>query len=274
MKSFYYIGKKWSESDLFFFKSRGIIVEDDYWATIPSNLISLFNEVKTYLGPRWNSCLRAFKCLYTKDEILSSKYCVLLTNFGCGYPNEKPIDKTNVVHLCPQCHYDRDLVHNIFVSKVSSRKLWGFSAWNYDTLFASRDLYSDIFLPLGIKCKPVVSPSGKVFDNVVQLDIPVIEEDLDLPLQEYTICPQCGKKKYLSRNRYPFHPIHSTPLPNIYLSKEKYGEGWEASRKIFISTELATKLIENKALKYEWLIPCVQNHTDYLQRIGFEYIPL
>lgn len=252
MKQFFGLGHEWSEDDIAFFKRHNVVFNNDYWILVPDTLCE---EVRGYLGPRWNSCMHAIKYVYSKEDICSSDYCVLSGYFSCGMPKFDD-DVHNDPSICPRCHYHNNTFYNYHIGKISKHRLWGFSAWVYDALFVSLDLYKTLFEPIGIQSRAVRRPNNTIIDDVLQLVIPITNEALKLPLQEFNVCQECGEIKYLRRNLYPFHPLHDNPLPYIYLSKEQYGAGWESCRKVFISTSLAIKLIEMKELKYEWLIPC------------------
>lgn len=202
---------------------------------------------------------------YSKKEILDADYCILKDHFGCGYPepflfyDELVFDCRS---LCEQCCIEPEQIYDFRVKAISSHGLWGFFANLPDVLFASTQLYNEVFAPLGIEHRPVRTLSGEVRKDVTQLIIPVIDEGLNLSDYSYELCPLCGKRKYCENYvSKPFFPLHKHPLPYLYYSKESFGTVRRSYRQIFISRELVAILLDNKLIKTDWLIPCknVQN---------------
>lgn len=212
---------------------------------------------------------------YSREEILESEYCVLRRIPYKGYPQPEYGDWEGIVYdktrMCPECGQEKFQIGDFRISEKCSKPLWTFFAWVCDVLFVTPELYKDVFEPLGIGCRTVRKRSGKVFEGVLQLDIPAIDENLDLSLQDRwgSTCTTCGKKRTLGIGEYPFAPLQEHPLPHIYLSKEYFGAGGLSLRDIFISTELAMKLVGMKALKLNSLIPCRRDLVEYLKTIEY-----
>lgn len=232
----------------------------------------IYEEIIKYFSNKQFNPLREYiQFEYSKEEILASEYCVIRNYHYCGYPEHLNDITCEWQDNCTSCHYNAVQIDDYRVSKVAKHKLWGFFAWVFEVLFASVDLYQEVFEPLGIGCRPLRTKGGKIIDGVVQLVIPVIDEDMVFLNYNYRECPECGKRKYVGAPINPFYPLHKHPLPHIYLSKERFGDGWFSDREIYISTELALKLIKMKELKYEWLIPCKPDYEAYLASIdGWE----
>ena len=144
------------------------------------------------------------------------------------------------------------------LKKAPQHKLSGLT-WVYDELFVQLEVYHSIFEPLGIKCREVKLFKGdKIIPNIVQLVIPDTDESLDLHEYSLQICPVCGRIKYEAKVN-GFYPIQRSPLSHLYRSKEYFGDGAAANRKIFISGELRDVLIKEKIMKYYWFDPCRAN---------------
>ena len=263
----------WNEDDVRFFASLGIKVIPNESSNIYVKEKHIQDSIHQYLLESDNHplCIEDYSFEYTKEEILASEYCVIRNYHYCGYPEHLNDITCEWQDNCTSCHYNAVQIDDYRVSKVAKHKLWGFFAWVFEVLFASVDLYQEVFEPLGIGCRPLRTKGGKIIDGVVQLVIPVIDEDMVFLNHNYRECPECGKRKYVGAPINPFYPLHKHPLPHIYLSKERFGDGWFSDREIYISTELALKLIKMKELKYEWLIPCKPNYEAYLTSIdGWE----
>jgi len=212
---------------------------------------------------------------YSIEDITSSEYCFLLP-MGCGgYPQytgdsivdweEKFLYKSQT--YCKRCGSEHNQVGEFHISKQPKRDLWSFTAWTFDALFVTERFYKEMFEPLGIGYHLVRKGHGKIFEGVLQLEIPIIDEELDLSMHKKTVCPVCGKVKYVQDWSLPCFPLHEHPLPHIYLTKESFGEGWEADRNIIISTELALKLIKLKLVHPCKLIPCRRNYAEFLKTV-------
>ena len=272
MKVIHDLHNFWEENDVDFLAQFGIkrIPNDNEPIKIEEGYI--YEEIIKYFSNKQFNPLREYiQFEYSKEEILGSEYCVIRNYHYCGYPEHLNDITCEWQDNCTSCHYNAVQIDDYRVSKVAKHKLWGFFAWVFEVLFASVDLYQEVFEPLGIGCRPLRTKGGKIMDGVVQLVIPVIDEDMVFVNYNYRECPECGKRKYVGAPINPFYPLHKHPLPHIYLSKERFGDGWFSDREIYISTELALKLIKMKELKYEWLIPCKPNYEAYLASIdGWE----
>lgn len=272
MKVIHDLHNFWEENDVDFLAQFGIkrIPNDNEPIKIEEGYI--YEEIIKYFSNKQFNPLREYvQFEYSKEEILASEYCVIRNYHYCGYPEHLNDITCEWQDNCTSCHYNAVQIDDYRVSKVAKHKLWGFFAWVFEVLFASVDLYQEVFEPLGIGCRPLRTKGGKIIDGVVQLVIPVIDEDMVFLNYNYRECPECGKRKYVGAPINPFYPLHKHPLPHIYLSKERFGDGWFSDREIYISTELALKLIKMKELKYEWLIPCKPNYEAYLASIdGWE----
>lgn len=272
MKVIHDLHNFWEENDVDFLAQFGIkrIPNDNEPIKIEEGYI--YEEIIKYFSNKQFNPLREYiQFEYSKEEILASEYCVIRNYHYCGYPEHLNDITCEWQDNCTSCHYNAVQIDDYRVSKVAKHKLWGFFAWVFEVLFASVDLYQEVFEPLGIGCRPLRTKGGKIIDGVVQLVIPVIDEDMVFLNYNYRECPECGKRKYVGAPINPFYPLHKHPLPHIYLSKERFGDGWFSDREIYISTELALKLIKMKELKYEWLIPCKPDYEAYLASIdGWE----
>lgn len=213
--------------------------------------------------------------LYSREEIQESEYCLLNWNrYYCGYPQPEDTYGEFVYDpatLCKECGIDHQ-IHDFRVKKVSKHLMWGFFAWDFEPLFVECSLYDELFKPRGIECRPLRYVSGKLRDDFVQLVIPVIDEDMDKSyIIKESVCPQCGRKKYIHDLKKPFFPLHNNPLPHIYMTKEFFGAGGvrAADRKIIISTDLALELVKRKALKLEHLTPCHKNIEEFLKKVDY-----
>lgn len=253
----------WTQEDIEFLAQFGIkipkpglerfeIPEDERYFKIRERF------EKQWGNSRLNDC-RGF--IYSREDLISSEYCILKGMNTCGYPQPEMeyignYYQYDLSSYCPRCGTGLVQVDDFRINKVPKANLWKFCSWINDVLFAKEDFYKEVFEPLGFGCRPVRMVSGKIREGVVQIEIPVIDEELNLEGHPYYLCPECGRKQYTCAILYPFFPLHKNPLPHLYLSKEYFGSGPSADRKIFISTELALQLIKRKEFNRHYLIPC------------------
>ena len=159
--------------------------------------------------------------------------------------------------MCPKCGVGLVQKDDFRVSRVPKYPIWGLG-WIFDEFFVRTDLYEKIFKPLGIKCRPMRKfKKDTIIDSFVQLVIPVIDEPLDLSAYAPRTCPHCGAIKY-DPKPLGYYPQHEHPLPYIYKSREYFGGGFSANRKIFVSAYLRDLMIENKMMKLRDFVPCAK----------------
>jgi rubredoxin len=199
---------------------------------------------------------------FTKKEVLSADYCIIDRWNDYGYPmpdnDGSYLYKTyETKEMCPKCGVGKVQKDNFRVKKVPKYPIWGLG-WIFDEFFVRTDLYQKIFKPLGIECRPLRKyKDDSIIESFVQLVIPVIDEPLDLTYYESWTCPMCGTTKYNAMT-IGYYPLQEHPLPYIYKSKEIYGDGFSAYRKIFVSACLRDLMIENKMMGFRSFVPCAK----------------
>lgn len=232
---------------------EGIYSFNVYDLKLYTELKPLFDkwEVSDYMGVH-----------FTKKEILSSDYCKIEYWNMCGYPmpdNDHGYlyNTYETRNLCSKCGIGKVQKDDFRVKKVPKYPIWGLG-WVFDEFFVRTELYEKIFKPLGIECRSLRKyKDDSIFESYVQLVIPVIDEPLDLSLYDPQVCPKCGVTKYDPKIR-GFYPLQETPLPYIYKSKEFFGDGFSANRKIFVSALLQGLMIENGMFKLRDFSPCAK----------------
>lgn len=113
--------------------------------------------------------------------------------------------------------------------------------WVYDELFVTPDVWSSVFKPYGIRCRPVMNTKQLELKTVVQL---VVEEEVGLvaaglPAER---CGRCGRLKYLPVTRGPFPALAEEPSQPIARTREYFGSGGEAAKGVLISRGIAAAL--------------------------------
>lgn len=256
----------WSEEQSKMLSQVGINVPVGYKRFKIPETSKVFPIVKSYMkswGVEEDSVFWIRTIEWSKREILSSDYSIILDFPHEGYPMDDDdfgYKQTTYIgeKICPQC----DIAHiqkSYFRLEKKPKKRMFKLFWVEDELFISTTDYNKIFKPLGIGFKEVrLFRNDFIIEDVVQLDIPIINEDLPLDKYGYSICPECGKKKYnpLTKLVLDYFPLHKNPLPHIYKGKEWFGAGHRAYKRIFVSRELAIKLLDEKLIRLSCLWPC------------------
>lgn len=128
--------------------------------------------------------------------------------------------------------------------------------WIDDELFVDKSIYADIIRPLGIKSREVVIHKKNISsENFVQLILPTTEEQLELH-NNYPrkVCDICHRVKFQAMP-IGFYPLYKNIKYPIFKSKEYFGEGANAFKRVFIVKELRDKLIDLKIEKNDWYFP-------------------
>lgn len=256
----------WTEEDVQFLSQFGIKA-DIGRMTIHIDEDERYFMIKKRYEYRWSYLSDYPYYEYSIEEIETADYFVLKDWYGCGYPQPDRNFKYESISfdsskICQGCGCGRIQTNNLRVNKLSKHGFWGFSAWLFDEIFVSKNVYNEVFAPYGIEKRDVIK-AGKKLEDVFQLIIPVIGEPIDLSDRKQEICTVCGETKYTMQHfAYPFFPLHNHPLPGIYKTKEYFGSGHEAQHVLIISKDIVNKLLKSKDLKKEWLIPCRRESDD------------
>jgi hypothetical protein len=134
--------------------------------------------------------------------------------------------------------------------QMKSEPRWGRSGilqlnWIFDEYFALPRVWSTIFKPYGIGCRPVTNKRGIELKTVVQL-VGAEEEDIvpdGLPVNK---CTKCGRPKYLPVTRGPFPALVNRPSAHMVKTRQYFGSGASAHHEVLVSQDIARSLLANK----------------------------
>jgi hypothetical protein len=213
----------------------------------------LFSSIKGY---------RHVPC-FTKKELDSAEFLILdyLHNHP-DYRHEVEPDYRHLVfdlsNVCKYCgRGDSQIADYRFAVRPNTSRWKLFTAaWNYYMIFADKEFHETVLQPFGIKCRPVLSlKKSKILENVVQLVLPIIEEDMDMRDMNFDDCPECGRRIYSLEPEDFCRKYKSDNLPSMFEGKEFIGHlQGTRSKHIFISQELRQTLIAHKQL---WRTRCI-----------------
>jgi RHS repeat-associated protein len=129
--------------------------------------------------------------------------------------------------------------------------------WVADEFFVSREVWADVFCPLGIDHWPVISArTGEPLNSVVQLRISE-QADLKVSNSEGESCSCCGRVKmpFLLRGFAP--ETCCIPSP-IFRSAQYFGTGANAFNRVLVSAPLFRE-IQRHTLRGIEFYPCASN---------------
>lgn len=199
---------------------------------------------------------------FTKKEIKDSLLSAKNGSHNHGYP--MPDDDFEYLNLtydltdyCESCGTglkQKDSFRIKNTPKEGKKRMFQL-IWINDEVFVDISLFNEVFKPLGIKSKKVLKFKKEIpFENVVQLVIPETEENLNLSEDSIEKCTKCNRHKYQAMPQ-SFYPSYINVIAPIFKSKEYFGSGTSAFKRIFVTKELRDKLIELKIEKINWYIP-------------------
>lgn len=258
MKTFRQIFANWTIEQVSILHQYNIDVKEGC-NSITINEGDVYLKLKPYFKQWQVIDTRAIK--YTKKEVLSASFCVLRNWVEGGFP--MPDNDNTYIHqtydldtYCQNCGIGKVQKDSFKVKSIPKHLFWGLQ-WIYDEFFVNIEVYNNIFKPLGIDCRTVrLYKDNQIIDSVVQLVIPVTSKKLDMTGYESSVCPVCGSVKYTPVEQVYF-PLQKKPECAMYKSMEYFGDGAFAYKKIFISADLKEKLINNKLVKIDGFIPCI-----------------
>ena len=259
MKTIIQIFGNWSANQVEILRQYGIVTEEGCNSIfieeekLSENVYSLLKEWRVMLAKGVE---------FSKKEILQSEYCIIDGCNSFGYPKpDGDFGYRELTYLmtnyCETCGISKTQKDAFRISKISKAKLWSLE-WIYDEIFVEKSAYEAVFRPFGIACRCVKKYKKEtIIDSVVQLVIPDTDQPVDLSEYEYEVCPVCGSRKYHPAVK-GFFPLQENPTLHLYKSKEYFGSGASASKKVYVSAPLRDKMLEYKLAKSYWFVPCVR----------------
>ncbi|PQJ15317.1 hypothetical protein [Aureicoccus marinus] len=259
MKFIYHIASDWSDE-----KIR--IIEERIGLKIKAGFSSIQIDEKKYLEllpylKKWG-VLGIKYPKFSNTELIESTLSAKINQHTHGYPMPDidfgylnlTYDLSDYSKSSGIGKKQKDAFRLKSVPKPKTKRLFGLG-WIYDELFVDVGLYIEVFEPLGIKSRPVLQyKKDKPFDSFVQLILEETDETLDLKDYPIEKCKESGRVKYHPRAQ-GFYPKYSNIIAPIFKSKEWFGTGAEARKRIFVSQSLRDKLIEMKIDKPSWYVP-------------------
>lgn len=161
MKVYRKISDNWDKNQVEILHRYNIDVQEGIDRFDISDL-NLYKDLKPLLD-KWE-VIDILGTEFTKKEVLSAEYCVLVDWKSFGYPMPDNdlgyLYKTyETKYMCHVCGIGTVQKEDFRVKKVPKYPIWGLE-WVFDELFVHTDLYEKFFKPLGIACRPLRKYKG------------------------------------------------------------------------------------------------------------------
>lgn len=259
MRILHNIGERWEKNQVELLACLGIRVEENVFSylRVGSDQFELIEDIVMPNHPVY-----VVGANFDKGDLDQANWLALTGLAPFGYPQPDGtfefLDVVyNTIDHCKKCGINRGPQKNPFRIKSDKTKRPAFQLeWIYDEIFVKRELYNDIFSPMGISYWPVlIHGSGKESVNFVQLDLRECDWDFDMSGMQFEVCAECGQKKYRVMPM-DFLPSLNGQAPNhIFRGREYYGSGGQADRRIFLSQELRQKFLSLKITRWHQFYP-------------------
>lgn len=266
MKIKHHIGGNWSSDQVNVFKKFNLKIKEGI-DTVQIEESDIYFKLQPYLE-KWDVLDMRYP-EFTKKELKESLLSAKIGNHSHGYPmpnvNGEYLKLTyDLNDYCENCGIGKKQKESFRlknVPKQGKKRLFSLE-WIFDECFVDKNLYNEIFKPLGIKSREVLSYAKNTpFDNTVQLILEETEEKLNIKDNFTESCHKCGRWKYQPMPQ-DFYPKYENIIAPIFKSKDWFGTGAEARKRIFITQELREKLIEMKIEKSIWYTPTKPDGSD------------
>ncbi|MEE9377504.1 MAG: hypothetical protein V3V33_05665 [Candidatus Lokiarchaeia archaeon] len=202
---------------------------------------------------------KEFSCTFTtvsfsKSELEKSKYYELKsTGESKGFPlPENSFEEEIFKIACSNCKSGIEQKASFHIKEVKWKKNQAnFTLRDPDFMFFRKRFFQEILHPLGLESREVIiHKTGKVSDDIVQLEIPFSKSKLIIDGSSYdngVFCEKCGVKQY-SIQTLDFFPPFEKEL-NFYICKTQE-EFIGGRRRIIISKEFCELLVKHKIIKF------------------------
>lgn len=207
--------------------------------------------------PNWDALERLFRewdvgdfvsTRFSTDEVSAAKWLELVPEWHHGYPQPEQnfgfLETTyDQADWCAECGMG---LKQKAPFRMKGEPKWGRRGvlqlnWVFDEFFVTPEVWSGIFEPRGVGCRPVMNVKGAPLKTVVQL---VVTEEVGIVTEGLAPerCAKCGRVKFKPATRGFFPSLTTLPTGAIARTKEAFGSGAAAHNRVLISQDLARAL--------------------------------
>jgi len=190
---------------------------------------------------------------FSKEELAGARWLALEQNWHHGYPqpDEGRFGYREATYemagFCDPCGI---ALKQKAPFQMKSEPKWGRNGilqlhWVFDEFFVTPEVWSTVFHPNGVGCRPVLDAKGAELKTVVQL---VVQEEVSVEVEglEAERCARCGQVKFLPVTRGAFPPLVNEPSVRMVKTREYFGSGASAYKGVLVSREIARALTAEK----------------------------
>jgi hypothetical protein len=190
---------------------------------------------------------------FSERELAEARWLALEPSWHHGYPQPDEgrfgyREATYAVaDFCEQCGIG---LKQKAPFQMKSEPKWGRNGilqlhWVFDEFFVTPEVWSTVFNPNGVGCRPVLDAKGAKLKTVVQL---VVQEEVSVLVEGLAaeLCARCGRVKSLPVTRGAFPPPVTEPSVRMAKTREYFGSGASAHRGVLVSQEVARALAAEK----------------------------
>jgi hypothetical protein len=189
---------------------------------------------------------------FSREEIANAQWLELTPDWHQGFPQPDQeafgyLEATyDLSDYCPQCGVG---LRQKAPFQMRAEPKWGRNGilqlnWIFDEFFVTPEVWANVFEPHGVGCRPVVSTRGIELKTVVQL-APSHEVDVVTQGLSFDTCTKCEVIRYVPISRGPFPALAERPQGNMSKTRQFFGSGAAASKRVLISQSLARSLTAN-----------------------------
>lgn len=190
---------------------------------------------------------------FSAEEVTNARWLELIADRHQGYPQpdedafgyrQATYDLTG---WCERCGVGKK---QKAAFQMKAEPQWGRNEilqmnWVFDELFAKPEAWERLLKPLGVDCRPVISVHGAKLSTVVQLVLEV-EVEIDSTGILFERCAKCRRIKYLPVARGAFPALVATPTSVLAKTREEFGSGAQANKRIIVAQELARRFARER----------------------------
>lgn len=184
---------------------------------------------------------------FSKQELADARWLAMVPDWHHGYPQPDELDfgyraaTYDLTSYCERCGVG---LKQKAPFQMKGEPKWGKRSilqlnWVFDEYFVTPDVWASVFKSHGIECRPVLNTKGAELKTVVQLvaqeEVGIVADGL---LTEEAACSKCGQTKYLPVTRGPFPALTSEPSRAMVKTKEYFGSGASAHKRVLVSQAL------------------------------------
>lgn len=261
MRFVHRIGLSATPSQLRELEALGVTARAPEGTRLPADSLSFVAFDVDEDHPNWSKLRRLFeqwkasdflRTEFTKNEIDAAKWLDLVPDWHHGYPQPEEdfgfLRATyDLSEWCDACGIG---LKQKAPFQMKGEPKWGRRAilqlnWVFDEYFVTPEVWSSVFKPHGIAFRPVMNTKLAELKTVVQL---VVEEEVGIVTDGLASerCGKCGRVKYLPVTRGPFPALAEEPSRAIARTREYFGSGGQADKRVIISQDIGRALVAQK----------------------------